>query len=54
MPLNFIAICVKAIVDIFNSYDKQHVELFRFVLFLVDDDRKNNCDCLTQILRGQL
>jgi hypothetical protein len=54
IPFNFIPICLKAIADIFLSYDRQAVELYRFIVFLIEDDKKDNCCCLAEIIKERL
>lgn len=53
-PFDLVELCVEAISKIFTSFDSQDVQLFRFVIALIDNDKKDNCNCLGRIVKEKL
>jgi hypothetical protein len=41
-------------VNTYSSFETIDAELFRFIVFLIKDDQKDNCCCLFKIIREKL
>lgn len=53
-PFDLVELCVEAVAKIFTSFENQDAQLFRFVIALIDNDKKDNCNCLGKIVKERL
>ena len=53
-PFSFADICVEGILNAFTSFEKQDVLLLRFIIQLVEDDKKDNCVCLKTFIQAEI